>query len=151
MGSLSGNGVPVADKDNRTFRKRDVLITAAASENDTVTNLVTTAPERAVGSGSIVRDDGSVEYTEEVVWGVTKFGRTCRERVASNEDCVREVLVTLPEGSGTVAVIPDSLVDPINHSSMRHLGETISHGRSDNDTVVERIPGSGVFDDGFPL
>lgn len=153
MGSLSGSGIPVVGKNNHTFRKRDILITSAESTDDTVTTIVDSPVIRTITSGSIVRDDGvtgTVDYYEDLVWGVTRMGRTCLERVASCSSCARTGVVDLA-GNETQAVIPTSLEPHTPQISMRHLGDTIQHGQAVGDTIVERIPNSGVYDEGFPL
>lgn len=147
MGSLPASGIPVVAKRNYTFTKRDILITQTQSTDDTVTNLVTTAPVRTISSGSIVRDDGltsTVEYYEDLVWGVTRMARTCRERIASDEACTRETIVDLA-GNQTTPVIEDSLAPNVPQISMRHTGNNVVHGQAVGDTVVERIPNSGVY------
>jgi hypothetical protein len=148
MGSLPASGIPIATKTNTTYRKRDILITCEDSRDDSVANLVTTAPVRTISSGSIVRDDGvtsTVEYHEDLVWGVTRMARTCRERIASDESCARETIVDL-NGNETLAVIEDSLKPHTPQLGHRHTGNNIVEGQAVGDVVVERIPNSGVYD-----
>lgn len=149
MGSLAASGIAVVAKTDTTYRKRDVLITEANSNNDTVASLVTAAPIRTITSGSIVRDNGltsTVEYYEDLVWGVTRMGRTCLERVASDESCTRQNVVTLPNGSGTIAVIEEGLTPHIPQISHRHTGERVVETQSTDDSIVRRVLSSGVYD-----
>lgn len=152
MGSLSATGIFFVSKTNATIRKRDIRITSENAETDTVTNLVTTPHTRAISSGSIIRDDGSVLYTEDKVWGVYRMGRSTTERIASDADASRSIVVDLPPlESGTVVVIPDSLDNDVPQVSLRHTGDKVVKGQAVGDTVVERLADSGVFDTGFPL
>ena len=149
MGSLAASGIPVAAKTNTTFRKRDILITAEDSTDDSIVNLVNTAPTRAIGSGSIVRDNGltsAVEYYEELVWGATRMARTCLERIASDETCVRQTVVDLA-GNETISVIEPGLVPDVPQLAHRHTGNNIVEGQAVGDIVVVRVSNSGVYDD----
>ena len=112
MGSLSASGVPVVAKTSTSFRKRDKLITSTNSVDDTVTTLVDRrdALHRTIGSGSIVRDNGVVEYTEERVWGVQLFGRSTDARIA--RDGARNLSVDINDNE-TEAVIEASLVPDV--------------------------------------
>ena len=150
MGSLNANGIPVVGKTDTTYRKGDIRITRTNSQNDTIANIVTTPVMRTITSGSIVREDGTVEYFEDLVFGVTRMGRTCLERIASDEDCARQVVVDLA-GNQTTVVIETSLQPDTPQLSARHHGDQISIGQAVGDIVVERVPNSGVFDTGFPL
>jgi len=84
MGSLNASGIPVVSKESRTYRKRDNFITVADSTNDSVSTLVSYKPDqnRTIGSGSIVRDGGVVEYHEEVVYGIQYESRSSSARIA---------------------------------------------------------------------
>ena len=91
MGSLSASGIPVVTKQNRTFRKgyNDRLY-RVDSVDDTETDIVDVAPDtvRAIGSGSIVRDDNvnpaTVDYYENRVWGLYMGGRSSSARIPSD-------------------------------------------------------------------
>lgn len=147
MGSLPASGIPVATKTNSTYRKRDVLITSTNSPNDVVSNLVSTSPVRTIGSGSIVRDNGltaSVEYTEEVVWGVNRMARSALVRVPSDETATRQTVVDLGDNQ-TRAVIETSLSPDTPQLSSRHTGNKVVIGQAVGDTVVERVANSGTY------
>lgn len=147
MGSLSASGIPIASKTNTTFRKRDIRITEAASSNDTVAALVSTAPERTITSGSIVRDNGitsSVEYYEDRVWGVTRMARTTTARIASDESATRSTIVDL-NGNQTEAVIETSLAPNTPQIAARSTGQKVILGQSVTDTVIERVESTGVY------
>lgn len=152
MGSLNhASGIPVVAKTNTTFRKGDIKIVKSDSVEDTETVIVSTAPTRTISSGSIVRDDGTVQYHEDLVYGLYMGGRSANVRVPSEVGVSRTLTVTMPEGSGTVAVIPTYLDDDIPQLSMKHTGNKIVEGQSVGDTVVSRVEDSGVFDLGWPF
>ena len=140
MGSLSASGIPVVAKQPLTFRKRDNFITQTDNRTDTVSGLVTYKPDqnRAIGSGSIVRDSGVATYWEEVVVGVYRMGRSSPYRIASSGTdrsvvvnlAGNQTTVVLPSGSGTV-------------SSM-HVGERVKRSDSVTDTILDIVSNSGT-------
>lgn len=145
MASVSGSQIPIVPKLNVTYRKRDILITQAHSSNDTVGTKVNSYPQRVIGSGSIVRPDGSVNYYEEKDWGVTMMGRTTLDRVASAAiNASRTGIVELGDNK-TLAVIPTYLAPDIPQYAHRNTGRKIVLGLSTNDTVVERVDNTGVY------
>lgn len=141
MGSLSGTLTPVVPKTSITFRKRPVLITETHATNDTVGGKVIREDDRAIGSGSIVKDDNTVEYHENLVWGITMMARTnIVDRVPSDADnaaASRAVIVDLGDNQ-TDAVIPDYLVPNVPQVAIRHTGNKVVEGQSVTDEVVER-------------
>lgn len=146
MGSLPASGIPVVAKTSLSFRKHDIRIKATDSADDAITVVTANRPSlsRPIGSGSIVRDDGTVEYHEEKVVGAIRMARTCDERIASDENCVRQVVVDLA-GNTTQAVIETSLEPHTPQISMRHTGSQIVEGQAVGDEVVRRIPASGLY------
>ena len=146
MGSLPASGIPVVQKTSLTFRKHDVRIKATNSPDDTITEVTDFRAEtqRPIGSGSVVRDDGSVEYAEELVFGVTRMGRTCLERIASATGCARQAVVDLA-GNQTIAVIESGLVPDIPQLSHKQEGLVIQETDAVTDTVLRRIPSSGLY------
>jgi hypothetical protein len=126
MGSLPASGIPVVDKQPVSFRKHGIRIKATDSRDDSVTVVTANRPElnRPIGSGSIVRDSGVVDYHEELVAGVTRMGRTCYERIASDVNCVRQAFVDLA-GNETTAVIPTGLQPTTPQLWTQHRGEKI--------------------------
>jgi len=150
MGSLAATGIPVVAKNSNTYRKMSIIINATDSETDVATNIVTADVARTITSGSIVRDDGSVEYYEDLAWGAYLMGRSTMERVASDVGASRDNMVKLGDNR-TIAVVPDSLQPNIPQLGYKHTGDSIQESQSVDDSVVQRIPNSGVYDDGFPL
>lgn len=150
MGSLAATGIPVVAKNSNTYRKMSVIINATDSETDVATNIVTADVARTISSGSIVRDDGSVDYYEDLAWGAYRMGRSTMERVASDVGASRDNMVKLGDNR-TVAVVPDSLQPNIPQLGYKHTGDSIQESQSVDDSIVQRIPNSGVYDDGFPL
>lgn len=146
MGSLSGSLTPVVPKTSITFRKRPVKITETYSVNDTVGGKVIREDDRAITSGSIVRDDNTVEYIEDLAFGVTMMGRTnIVDRVPSaGNTASRSVIVDLGDNQ-TDAVIPTYLVPDVPQNAARHTGNKVVIGLSVDDSVVERISNSGVY------
>ena len=147
MGSLSASGIPVVQKTSTTIRKFGVRIKETDSTDDTITTITDNRPDlgRPIGSGSIVRDDGSVEYTEEIVAGVTRMGRTCYERIASATGCARQAFVDLA-GNQTTAVIESGLVQPTPQLWDHHTGERIVRKDSTDDSITDRVKSTGPFD-----
>jgi hypothetical protein len=145
MGSLSASGIPVVEKTSTSYVKQSIDIIQSDSRNDGHTVLVDAPPVRAIGSGSLVRDDGSVEYYEERVYGIQKESRSSSARIPSATTS-RDLEVPLVEGSGTVAVIEDSLSPHTPQLGVRHLGTNIVIGQAVGDVVVDRIVASGAFD-----
>jgi hypothetical protein len=146
MGSLPASGIPVVTKTSLSFRKHDIRIKSTDSRDDTISVVTANRPSlaRPIGSGSIVRHDGTVEYYEEVVVGAIRMARTCAERIASDEACVRDAVVDLA-GNQTTPVIETSLMPDTPQISMRHTGSQIVEGQAVGDTVVRRIPASGLY------
>ncbi len=146
MGSLPASGIPVVTKTSLSFRKHDVRIKSTDSTDDTVTTVTAFRPsnDRAIGSGSIVRSDGTADYYQELVYGTAMLARSCQHRIASDEACVRTAAVDLA-GNTTQAVIPTGLVPHIPQLAHKQLGVTIQEGQSVGDTVVRRIPSSGLY------
>lgn len=152
MGSLSANGIPVVNKQSLTFRKHDINIEATNNVGDSVSGVTSHRPSlsRAIGSGSIVRDDGTVNYHEELVFGATRMGRTSLTRIPSDTGNPRTSVVDLGDNR-TDAVIETSLSPDTPQLAHRHTGNRVVEGQAVGDTVVERLADSGVYDTGFPL
>lgn len=146
MGSLSASGIPVVLKQPVTIRKHDIRIKSTDSRDDSITEITDNRPDlgRPIGSGSIVRQSGVVEYNEELVVGAYRMGRSCPERIASDPACVREVVVDLGDGQ-TVAVIPSGLEQDTPQLHTNHRGEKIAVANSADDSQV-RVSSSGAFD-----
>lgn len=146
MGSLSASGIPVVSKQPVTFRKHDIRIKATDSRDDSVSVVTANRPglSRPIGSGSIVRESGMVDYYEELVAGVTRMGRTCYERIPSDVNCVREAFVDLA-GNQTIAVVPTGLQPTTPQLWTAHRGERISVSDSTDDSQT-RVKSTGPFD-----
>lgn len=146
MGSLSASGIPVVDKQPVSFRKHDIRIKSTDNRDDSITVVTDNRPSlnRAIGSGSIVRDSGVVDYFEELVAGVTRMGRTCYERIASDVNCVRTAAVDLGDNR-TTAVIPTGLQPTTPQLHVAHRGEKIAVSDSTDDSQV-RKDSTGPFD-----
>lgn len=146
MGSLpSASGTPVVNKQPVSFRKHDIRIKSTDNRDDAVSVVTANRPSltRPIGSGSIVRD-GVVEYHEEVVVGAIRMARTCAERIASDVNCVRNVVVDLA-GNQTTAVIASGLEPTTPQLWVQHRGERI--GVSDSvDDSQSRVKSTGPFD-----
>lgn len=147
MGSLSASGIPVPTKTPDSYRKYDrILIKATDNRDDTITTVVTQGlPPRPIGSGSIVRDDNmsapTVEYYEEIAWGLYQGGRSTSERIASDSGNVRDLNVE--------RAVPPIVVLPDGDSEIRdyHTGDRIVLTNPvGSGEVVARIPSSGAFD-----
>ncbi len=151
MGSLNASGIPIAAKNSNTFRKRDVRITRESSKNDTIAVVVSTPVNRTITSGSIIRDNGSVVYNEDLVWGVYMQGRTNTARVASKAGLARSIVVELDGANVSREVIPTGLGAPTPQLTIRHLGNTVVEENSIRDLVITRHPDSGVFDPGWSV
>jgi hypothetical protein len=148
MGSLNASGIPVVSKTSLTFRNRDgTKIYKTDSTTDVDTDVAASSEDRAIGSGYIVRDNGTVTATEEKVWGIHMGGRTNDDRVASKVGNVRDIDVARPMISGveTIAIIPGTTVGHNAQKSVRHLGTKLSVGQSVGDSVVERVANSGAL------
>jgi len=112
MGSVSGTNIPVVNKyttANFAFRNQGRHLVKTAADTDIPNRIVTAAPVRAIGSGSIITQSGVVTHYEEKVVGMTLPGRVVDER-APREDLVkaRSLKVNLA-GNKTNAVVPTSL------------------------------------------
>lgn len=147
MGSLPASGIPVVLKQPVTFRKKDINIESTDNRTDVVTVITNNRPElsRPIGSGSLIRESGVVEYYEELVAGVTRMGRTCYERIASDVNCAREAFVDLA-GNETSAVIPTGLQPTTPQLHTAHRGEKISVADSTDDSQT-RVASTGPFDE----
>ncbi|TFH25937.1 hypothetical protein E4G67_00020 [Candidatus Bathyarchaeota archaeon] len=139
MGSLPSAGVPVVLKQPVSFRKRDIQITSTDNRTDVVTVVTSNNPSlnRPIGSGSIVRSSGVVEYHEELVNGVIMMARTCSERIASDVACVRQVVVELA-GNETTAVIPSALQPTTPQLWATHRGEKVAVSDSTDDSQTRK-------------
>ncbi|TFH24838.1 hypothetical protein E4G67_01610 [Candidatus Bathyarchaeota archaeon] len=146
MGSLPASGIPVVLKQPVSFKKHDICIKATDNRKDVVTVITCHRPSlnRPIGSGSIVRDSGVVDYYEELVAGVTRMGRTCYERIASDTACNRQAFVQLGDNE-TIAVIPTGLLQTTPQLWTSHRSEKIAVSDSTNDTQI-RVKSTGPFD-----
>lgn len=151
MGSLHASGVPVVAKNSNSFRKRDVRITRESSRNDTIAVVVSAPVTRTITSGSIVRDNGTVVYYEDLVWGAYLMGRSNMARVASKDGVARSIIVDLDGANLSREVIPTGLGNKIPQVSIRHLGNTLVEENSVRDNIIVRHPDSGVFDPGWSV
>ncbi len=140
MGSLSASGIPVVSKESRSYVKRDNRILVSNSIDDSVSILVSDTPEtqRPIGSGSIVRDDGTVVYNEEVVWGMQFQSRSSDARIARNGPRNLEVDINDNE---TEAVIETSLQPDTPQTTVVHTGNRVVRSNSANDTLIDRLEG----------
>lgn len=148
MGSLNASGIPVVAKNSDTFRLRDgTKVYKTDSRDDSITEVAESSEVRVISSGSIVRDDGSVTYTEDRVWGVYMGGRSSDERVASAVGADRNLDVAKVDMSGvqTIAVIAESLVPHNAQKDVRHLGNKVTIQQSVGDTLIERVANSGAI------
>lgn len=148
MGSLNASGIPVVAKNSETFRLRDgTKIYKTDSRDDTITNVADSSEVRVISSGTIVRDNGTVVYTEDKVWGLYMGGRSNDERVASEVGAVRDLGVDRVDMSGvqTIAVIPESLVPHNAQQDVRQLGNKVTIQQSVGDTLTERVANTGVL------
>lgn len=148
MGSLPASGIPVVDKygsANISYRKHDVRIKLTDSKNDTSSGIISYRPSnfRTITSGSIVRDDGSVDYRQDLVFGVTRMARTAQARIASDTGNVRTAAVDLADNQ-TTAVIESGLVPDIPQIGVKSLGEHLQIAQSVGDTKT-RTPASGLY------
>lgn len=137
MGSLNAAGIPVVTKQPLSFRKHDRPIKQTDNRTDTITTLVSTHPDRTIGSGSIVREDGTVEYTEERVWGVQFESRSSDARVASDPDSTRNLSVD-NNGNQTEAVIETSLAPHTPQVGVTHTGNRVVKRQGFDDTLIAR-------------
>jgi hypothetical protein len=146
MGSLSASGIPVVAKQPVSFRKHDIRIKSTDNRTDVVTVVTSNRPAlaRPIGSGSIVRDGGVVDYNEELVVGAIRMARTSPERIASAPGASRAVVVDLDDGQ-TGAVIPTGLLPTTPQLHTAHRGNLISIADS-TDQSQSRVSSSGAFD-----
>lgn len=143
MGSQNATGIEVVSKQNLTFRNRGGRqIVKSDSRSDVETTIVSAPPERIAGSGSIVRQDGSVEYNTGIVNGLYMGGRSSEARIASTDGGPRVLDVELGDNR-TIATIPDGLSGTINQLSVTHTGAkvVVSNG-SDSTRTRESDAGS---------
>lgn len=150
MGSLDAPGVPVPGKTPLSFRKMDIRITKTDADNDVIQTITRNRPEnnRPLGSGCIVKDTpgGAIaDCQETVVWGLYKEARSTSERIASDEDAVRDLSVPT-SGNMTIAVIEDSLKPDTPQTSVRSLGTHIDVRNSVNDGQISSPKSEGPFD-----
>jgi len=150
MGSLDAPGVPVPGKTPVSFRKMDTRITKTDAADDVVQEVTDFRPElsRPLGSGCIVKDTptGAVaECTETVVWGLYKEARSTSERIASDEDAVRDLSVPT-EKNDTIAVIEDSLKPDTPQTSVRSFGTHIDRRNSVTDEQIDSVESKGPFE-----
>lgn len=140
MGSLHASGIPVVSKTSTTYIKRDNRITTSDSRDDSYSTLVNDTPEtqRAIGSGSIVRDDGTVEYTEEVVWGLQFESRSTSARIA--RDGARDLSVDNNDNE-TLEVIETSLQPDTPQTTTVHTGNRVVRSNSAQDELIDRNEG----------
>jgi len=144
MGSLNASGIPVAAKQSDTFRKQDIRITKTDNTTDTLTVVTSNRPglQRTIGSGSIVRDDNispaTVEYYEEIAWGLQFENRSTSERLA--RDGARDLSV--PDTANPV--IPPSLVPNVPQEWVAHGGGSVVIRNSVGDTLTGRVSNSGT-------
>jgi len=140
MGSLPASGIPVVTKQPLSFRKCDIRIKATDNRDDSITVVTDNRPAlaRPIGSGSIVRESGVVDYFEEKVVGAIRMARTCDERIASDVNCVREVVVDLGDGQ-TIAVVESGLVPTTPQKWALNAGDRIVRQDSTDDTTIDRI------------
>lgn len=146
MGSLSATGIPVPSKVNDTFRKQDIRILQTSSADDSQIVVTSNRPalSRTIGSGSIVRDDNigaaTVEYFEEIAWGTNFESRSTMDRLA--RDGARDHSVP----DTTNIVIESGLVPNKPQEWAHHNSEYIVRADSVTDTILDRVPSSGVYD-----
>jgi len=140
MGSLPASGIPVVTKQSLTFRKHDIRIKATDSRDDSIALVTANRPvlSRPIGSGSIVRDLGVVDYYEEKVVGAIRMARTCDERIASDVSCVRDTVVKLGDGQ-TIAVIEAALQPSTPQKWALNAGDKIVRQDSTDDTTIDRV------------
>jgi hypothetical protein len=140
MGSLPASGIPVVTKQSLSFRKCDIRIKATDSRDDSISVITTNRPalSRPIGSGSIVRDSGVVDYFEEKVVGAIRMARTCDERIASDINCSRQVVVDLGD-SKTIAVVETSLMPTTPQKWALNAGDRIVRQDSISDTTIDRV------------
>jgi hypothetical protein len=146
MGSLDAAGIPVPSKLNVTFRKQDIRLLQTASDDDSQIVVTSHRPalSRTIGSGSIVRDDNltpaTVEYQEEIAWGTNFESRSTTERLA--RDGARDQMV--PDTDNIV--IEPGLVPNVPQEWAHHNSNFIVRADSVTDTIIDRVPSSGVYD-----
>jgi len=145
MGSLNASGVPVPAKTPLSYRKMDTRITQTDAANDVIEEVTDNRPElnRPLGSGCIVRENGVADCTETVVFGLYKESRSTSERIASDEDAVRDLSVAT-SGNATVAVIPTSLQPNTPQISVRSLGTHINIRDSVTDVLIDAPKSPGL-------
>lgn len=147
MGSLNASGISVVAKDNVSYRVRSARITATASEDDTVTTVTSHRHDliRPLGSGSIVRDNGTTSYFDEVVWGGAFQARFTTARIASAVGASRTVFADT-SGNVTIAVVEDSLQNENAQEGWVHTGNRLVGRQSVGDTLIARTANSGSID-----
>jgi len=144
MGSLNASGVPVVVKQPYSFIHKDIDIEFTDNRNDSVSGVVGFNPalHRAIRSGSIVRDNGSVDYAENLVVGAFFMARTSDERIASADTSRVSVVPLTPSG---VVVIEESLQPTTPSKGVRHTGNRVVVGNTATHAVDTRASNSGAF------
>ena len=145
MGSLAATGIPVPTKSPNTYRKYDrLLVKSTDNRDDSITTIISQGLEnRAISSGSIVRDDNmsspTVEYYEDVVWGLYQAGNSTTERIASDTGNARSLNVD--------AAVPQIVVLPSGDGEIRayNTGGRIVRTRPSGDELVDRVANSGTY------
>jgi len=136
MGSLSGTNIPVVDKfatANFSFRQHGRVLSKSATDTDIRNQLITAAPVRTIGSGSIVSNSGVVTYYEELVVGMTLPGRVVNTR-APREDLVQDRTLKVDlDGNTTRAVIPTALAPDKPQEHTVNTGRVIVRRNSASD------------------
>lgn len=150
MGSLNAPGVPVPAKTPLSYRKMDIRIVQTDAQNDVIETVTRNRPEvsRPLGSGCIIADTptGAVaNCTQTVAWGLYREARSTSQRIASDENAVRDLSVAT-SGNATIAVIPASLSPDIPQTTVRSLGTHLDVRNSVTDGQISAPPSTGVFD-----
>lgn len=147
MGSVNVAGNPVVNKyqtSNQAMVKHSRRIKSMqsgplsqAEHGDTTTVEQVDPVTRAIGSGSLVRQGGSVEYFEEIVVGMTLPGRVVNARIASGDGATRGLSVDLADNK-TQEVIEASLQPHIPQEGVKHTGNKVLVSNSVGDTTVRK-------------
>jgi len=143
MGSVNTgiSGVYVVDKyatANLGFIKHSRRIKRNAADSDTAHTVLVDAVTRPIGSGSVVRDNGVVEYLEEKVVGMTLPGRQVNERIASGFEADRTLSVDTNDNE-TLAVIETSLQPDVPQEGAKHTGNRVVRSNTVDDELTDRV------------
>lgn len=146
MGSLAASGIPVVTKTSTTYRKFDIKILETTSKDDSEVVVTDFRPElsRTISSGSAVRDDGSVDYFEDLVYGIQFESRSSSARVA--RDGPRDLKVPTSGANETIAKIPPALEPTTPQKGWAHTGNKVVGRDSTDDSLIERHDDTGAFD-----